>query len=82
MGAVLFDPAISDEERRALLYAGDVVILSATAGTRALSNLARQMLEDAFAPHDPRKIHELKTAEDGRDNTGKSEAAVYPSSRM
>jgi hypothetical protein len=55
---------ITDEERRAHLYAGDIVILSATVGTRALTDLARQMLQDAFSPHDPRKIHEVKSAEE------------------
>jgi len=64
MGSIFIDSTIADEERRTRLYAGDIFILSATAGTRALIGLARQMLEEAFAPHDPRKIHESKSAED------------------
>jgi hypothetical protein len=64
MGSVFIDSTIPDEERRTRLYAGDIFILSATSGTRALIDLARQMLEEAFAPHDPRKIHEKKTAEE------------------
>jgi hypothetical protein len=64
MGAVLFDPMISDEERRTRLYAGDILIPSASAGTRVLTDLARQMLVDTFSPHDPRNIHEVKTAEE------------------
>ena len=48
MGSVFIDAPISDEERRTRLYAGDIFILSATAGTRALIGLARQMLEEAF----------------------------------
>jgi len=64
MGSVFIESTLPDEERRARLYAGDIFILSATAGTRALIDLARQMLEEAFAPHDPRKIHENKTAEE------------------
>lgn len=64
MGSVFIDSTIADEERRTRLYAGDIFILSPTAGTRALINLARQMLEEAFAPHDPRKIHEKKNAEE------------------
>ena len=58
MPSVYFDPELSDEERRQRLYAGDIIILSATPGTRALVSLAGEMLENAFAPHDPRAIHE------------------------
>lgn len=64
MGSVFIDSAVADKERRERLYAGDVFILSATPGTRALINLARQMLEGAFAPYDPRTIHEQKTPEE------------------
>jgi hypothetical protein len=64
MGSVFVGSAISDDERRARLYAGDIFILPPTAGTRGMIGLARQMLEDAFAPHDPRKIHEKKSAEE------------------
>ncbi|HSC05815.1 MAG TPA: hypothetical protein VLD59_03220 [Steroidobacteraceae bacterium] len=63
MPSVYFDSALSDEERRRRLYAGDIVILSATPGTRALVSLARKMLENAFAPHDPRTIHNHMTPE-------------------
>lgn len=64
MGSVYFDAAVSDDERRTRLYAGDIFILSATDGTRALIDVARRMLEEAFAPHDPRTIHEHKTPEE------------------
>jgi hypothetical protein len=63
MGAVFIDSEMSDDERRARLYAGDIFILSPTAGTRALIALARGMLEEAFAPHDPRTIHEKLSPE-------------------
>jgi len=56
MHAVHFDPDFSDDERREKLYAGDIVILS-PAGTEALVALAREMLEEAFTPYDPRVIH-------------------------
>ena len=64
MSSVFFDSPISDEERRAKLYAGDLFIFSPSDGTRALIDLGRQMLEKAFAPHDPRTIHERMTAEE------------------
>ena len=63
MSSVYFDPELSDEERRQRLYAGDIVILSATPGTKALVSLAREMLEEAFTPHDPRAIHRQMTPE-------------------
>ena len=64
MGSVFLDSTIADEERRTRLYAGDIFVFSPTEGTRALIDLARQMLEQAFAPHDPRTIHERKTPEE------------------
>ena len=64
MGSVFFDRQIGDDARRAHLYTGDIFILSPTAGTRSLIDLAKQMLENAFAPHDPRTIHEHKTPEE------------------
>lgn len=63
MSFVHFDPELSDARRRQRLYAGDIVILSPTAGTKALVSLAREMLEEAFAPHDPRSIHKHATPE-------------------
>ena len=64
MGSVYFNSQIGDEERRNRLYAGDIFIMSATDRTRALIALARRMLEEAFAPHDPRTIHEHKTPDE------------------
>jgi hypothetical protein len=64
MGSVYFDSQLGDDERRNRLYAGDIFIMSATERTRALIDFARQMLEEAFAPHDPRTIHEHKTPEE------------------
>lgn len=64
MATVHFDPGMTDAERRAALYAGDIVILSPTASSRALAALAQGMLDEAFAPHDPREIHRHRTAED------------------
>ena len=63
MPSVYFDPELGDEERRQRLYAGDIIILSATPGTRALVSLAKEMLENAFAPHDPRALHKHMTPE-------------------
>lgn len=64
MGSVYFDAAVGDDERRNRLYEGDIFILSATDGTRALIDLARGLLAKAFAPHDPETIHEQMTPEE------------------
>jgi hypothetical protein len=64
MATVHFDPAMTDNERREALYAGDIVILSPTKGSLELVALAEEMLRTAFAPHDPRRIHEHKSAEE------------------
>ncbi len=63
MSAVFIDPEMSDDERRASLYRGDIIILSPTSATRALIGLAREMLSEAFKPHDPRAIHKVQPAE-------------------
>ena len=57
MPAVYFDSSMSDAERRASLYAGTIFINSASQSSLAFAALAKQMLEEAFAPHDPRTIH-------------------------
>ena len=64
MLAVHFDSNASDAERRQRLYDGDIVILSPTPNSLKLVSLAQRMLEDAFAPHDPRDIHNHMSAED------------------
>jgi hypothetical protein len=63
MGAVYLDADIADPERRSRLYAGDIFIFSPTPATRALIDLAREMLEAAFAPRDPRVLHKDMTPE-------------------
>src|SRR5215470_4625608 len=71
MGSVFIDPTISDDARRSRLYGGDIFIMSPTAGTRNLIDLAPGMLNAAFAPNDPRTIHETKTAEEVATILGK-----------
>ena len=63
MASVHFDSGMSDEQRRQALYKGDIFISSKSPATEALINIARKMLEDAFAPHDPREIHHHSTPE-------------------
>jgi hypothetical protein len=44
---------MSDDERRAKLFGGDIFVFSPTEHSRALVQFARQMSEEAFAPHFP-----------------------------
>ena len=63
MAAVHFDASTSDDARRQRLYAGDIFIGSPSESSSAMAELARKMLEEAFAPHDPRTIHRHLTAD-------------------
>jgi hypothetical protein len=62
--SAFFDPMLPDDERRCRLYHGDIFVFSPTAASRELVDLAGAMLEQAFAPHDPRAIHRHLTPEE------------------
>jgi hypothetical protein len=64
MTSVFLDPALNDEERRNRLYAGDIIVFSATPASLGLVELAKRLLQAAFAPHDPRTIHRYRTPEE------------------
>lgn len=53
MNTVFYDRNIDDELRRQDLYTGQIYVYSPTSATTALCQLARDMCEDAFAPHHP-----------------------------
>jgi hypothetical protein len=55
---------VSDERRRALLYEGAVLLYPPHPAARALCAHAREMIEAAFAPHDPERLHEALSVED------------------
>jgi hypothetical protein len=55
MNTVHFDPQFGDAERRRQLYAGQLVVMSPRPSTLALVEFAREMLERAFGPIDPRQ---------------------------
>jgi Phytanoyl-CoA dioxygenase (PhyH) len=50
---VYVDSTVSDRTRRDRLFAGQIFLFTPTPQTRALRDFAAQMVEDAFAPHDP-----------------------------
>ncbi|MEN8162063.1 MAG: phytanoyl-CoA dioxygenase family protein [Myxococcota bacterium] len=51
--ALHYDAALADDERRARLYAGDLLAYRPRASTTALCDFARELAREAFAPHDP-----------------------------
>lgn len=55
MTATLFEPRLPDAERRQALYKGDLVMLTPRASSRALCDLAWELIEEAFAPIAPEK---------------------------
>ena len=55
MTAVYFNSSWSDDERREHLYRGDLFAYAASDSTRMLCEFARELSEEAFAPHDPRE---------------------------
>ena len=62
--AILFDQPIDDDRRRASLFRGDIFVYSPSPAAQKLCALARTMIEDAFAPHDPRRLDQCLSMED------------------
>ena len=63
MTTILVDAALTDELRRHALYAGDLFAYPANQGSSGLCELARELSEEAFAPHDPQVAQESMPAE-------------------
>jgi len=64
MNTVYVDPTFSDEQRRAELYAGQLIVYSPRKASLALCALARDLVVEAFAPHDPRDAQHYMQVED------------------
>jgi hypothetical protein len=63
MTTVHFDARIDDDARRRALYNGDIFVYQPTPATLRLCSFARDLVEKAFAPLDPRRINELLSVE-------------------
>jgi hypothetical protein len=63
MPTIYLDPALSDEQRRLRLYGGDLFAYSPGDSATKLSELARELSEAAFAPHDPQVAQETMPPE-------------------
>lgn len=54
MTNIIVEGAMSDDERRQLLYKGALFLYSPSPAVKSLIEFARGLIEDAFHPHDPR----------------------------
>jgi hypothetical protein len=75
MGTLHFEQRPSDDERRRALYNGDIFVYSPIPATQKLCTLARGMIEEAFAPHDPRRIDQFLGMEEAAAILGKLKPA-------
>jgi len=53
MNTVFFDDKMGDRERREQLYQGQLFVFSPTKNSLALCAFARELADEAFAPHNP-----------------------------
>jgi hypothetical protein len=60
---IYYDSKMTDNQRRAELYRGSLFALSASVSAVKLCQLAKSMIEDAFGPVNPMKVHEQLPAE-------------------
>src|SRR3974390_2634136 len=60
---VFFDPKIDDAQRREELYCGSIFVYTPFPAALKLCAFAQQLIEEAFDPHDPRKVHEKMPVE-------------------
>jgi len=67
MATLYFDQQLSDDQRRAALYKGDIFVYSPIEPAKELCALARGMIEEAFAPHDPRMIDQYLSMENAAE---------------
>ncbi len=64
MARVFVDTTMGDDERRRQLYDGDLFLQSPCKASEELCALARDMLEEAFAPHHPETAQYHMAVED------------------
>lgn len=62
--SVFLDRELDDDSRRERLYQGHLFVYCKSPATAELIALAREMLESAFAPHDPQTVHRHRPAEE------------------
>jgi hypothetical protein len=64
MSTVYFDSSLNDDTRRQHLYDGHLFVFSPRPSTIALCDHARQMIAEAFRPHDPQTVQNVLPVEE------------------
>ena len=64
MSNIYLDTLCSDQDRCNTFYHGDILAHSPSAATKQLCGLAEQLINEAFAPHDPRTIDSVLSMEE------------------
>jgi hypothetical protein len=57
MGVISVDPQVSNDELRAMIFRGDLILLTRIAAVAEFVAFAEEQLAELFAPHAPRDIH-------------------------
>ena len=60
---IFVDSKMNDGARRQELYRGSMFVHSPSASTLEFCRLAQELIEEAFRPHDPLRVHENLSAE-------------------
>jgi len=60
---IFVDSQMNEEPRRQELYSGSIFVHSPSAKALKFCRLAQELIEEAFHPHDPLKVHESLPAE-------------------
>lgn len=61
---VHIDPSFIDDDRRARIYAGDVVVYTHIPEIAAFAEFTRGLVTETFAPHEPVTVHEALSREE------------------
>ena len=60
---IYVDANMTDDQRRTAIYHGSIFVHSPSENALKLCRLAQELIEDAFAPFDPLRVHENISAE-------------------
>ena len=67
MNTVYYDASVTDDERRRLLYDGQLFVYSPLKSTLSFIEFARKLIREAFEPHDPETAQHSMSVEQYAD---------------
>ena len=62
--SIFYDPTVTDSERRALLFEGQLLVYSPRKSTLEFIKFADTLIKDAFHPHDPETAQHVMSVEE------------------